>query len=220
MFHVTLQKNFSTWSAVPSNTLVQRLHAYFPEGSMRWIAVFALHGEEHRIALDSPDGSTGMSLRLPEWFLDTMGVTGEQIVRFERSESMPRATSLTFRLNSLPDWLDIRDILEGPLSQLGVIKQGQVLPLDVLDDTILLDNAEPFDTFLFLDGDEIAIHVICDAEPEPVPVVEPEPVPVPLPEPVPVPLPEPDDFSMIPMKKGFVPFTGKCHVIGSKPKDA
>lgn len=214
MFHVTLQKNFSSWSAVPSNTLVQRLHSYFPEGSMRWIAVFALPGEEHRIALDSPDGSTGMSLRLPEWFLDTMGVAGEQIVRFERSESMPRATSLTFRVNSLPDWLDIRDVLEGPLSQLGVIKQGQVLPLDVLDDTILLDNAEPIDTFLFLDGDEIAIHVISDVEPEPQPV----PVALPVPEPLPALAVQEDDFSMIPIKKGFVPFTGKCHVLGSKPK--
>ena len=178
MFHVSIEKKWDeSWSAVPSNTLMQRLYQYFPEGSNRWIAIFNIYGEEHRIALDSPNGGTTLRLQLPEWFIDTMGETGESrehIVRFERSEDMPRATSLTFRLSSLPDWLDIREVLEGPLSQLGVIKQGQVLPMSILDDTIILDIAEPADTFLFLDGEEIAIHVVCDvveAEPEP----EPEP---------------------------------------------
>ena len=59
MYHVAIhtKTSDSSWSAVPSNTLVQRLG-----DSMRWIATFKVAGEEHRIALGSPDGTTGMRL--------------------------------------------------------------------------------------------------------------------------------------------------------------
>lgn len=155
----------SSWAAVPSNTLVQRLG-----DSMRWIATFKIAGEEHRIALGSPDGTTGMQLGLPEWFIEATGVTpGEEIiVHFQPCEGMTSAKKLTFKsLEPLPDWLDVRDVLEEPLSQLGVIKQGQILPVPVLDSVVLiLESAEPADEFLFLDGEDIEIDVLMD-QPEP-----------------------------------------------------
>jgi hypothetical protein len=181
---------------------------------MRWIAVFRSGGEEHRIALGSPDGED-MQLVIPGWFLDSADLPGlgeEIIVRFERCEMMTPARQLRFKIiEPLPDWLDIRDILEEPLSQLGVIKQGQMLPIPVLDSVlILLDSAEPADEFLFLDGDEIAIDVVSDS-----PVAEPEPEPEPVAEPV------PDNAPLIPqtvtqtVTQGFVPFSGKGRTLGT-----
>jgi hypothetical protein len=189
---------------------------------MRWIAVFRSGGEEHRIALGSPDGED-MQLLIPGWFLDSADLPGlgeEIIVRFERCETMTPARQLRFKtMEPLPDWLDIRDILEEPLSQLGVIKQGQMLPIPVLDSVlILLESAEPADEFLFLDGDEIAIDVVSDM-PEPVtePVAQPEPVAEPVAEPVTV----PDNAPLIPqtvtqpVTQGFVPFSGKGRTLGT-----
>lgn len=169
MYHVAIhtKTSDSSWAAVPSNTLVQRLG-----DSMRWIATFKVGGEEHRIALGSPDGTTGMRLNLPEWFIDATGIVpGEEIiVHFQRCEGMTSAKKLTFKsLEPLPDWLDVRDVLEEPLSQLGVIKQGQILPVPVLDSVVLiLESAEPADEFLFLDGEDIEIDVLMDPPVEPI----------------------------------------------------
>jgi hypothetical protein len=138
---------------------------------MRWIATFKVGGEEHRIALGSPDGRTGMRLDLPEWFIEATGIVpGEEIiVHFKPCEGMTSAKKLTFKsLEPLPDWLDVRDVLEEPLSQLGVIKQGQILPVPVLDSVVLiLESAEPADEFLFLDGEDIEIDVLMDLPVEP-----------------------------------------------------
>jgi len=221
MFHVSIHtKNTETdssWSAIPSNTLVQTLHTHFNEGSMRWIAVFLIKGEEHRIALGSPDGSTDLHLHLPEWFIHSLGISdGEQIVRFEPSEGMQRATRLEFRsIEPIPEWLDIRDVLEEPLSQLGVIKQGQIIPIPVLDSSvIILHSAEPIESmFLFLDGDEIAIDVFSElpeAIAETVPITEDVVHAVAVADPVTV-----TDFSFIEMPKtGFIPFSGKGNILG------
>lgn len=223
MFHVAIHRKDasvdSSWSAIPSNSLVQRLHSYSIEGSLRWIAVFRSGGEEHRIALGSPDGED-LRLAIPGWFLDSAGLAGdgeEIIVRFERCETMTSARQLRFKpMEPLPDWLDIRDILEEPLSQLGVIKQGQILPIPVLDSMlILLESAEPADEFLFLHGDEIAMDV---AEPEPEAEPEAEPEPVAEPEPLPVaentPL-VPTPVTQTPVTQGFVPFSGKGRTLGT-----
>lgn len=226
MFHVAIHRKDATadssWSAIPSNSLVQRLHSYSIEGSLRWIAVFRSGGEEHRIALGSPDGDD-LRLAIPGWFLDSAGLAGdgeEIIVRFERCETMTSARQLRFKaIEPLPDWLDIRDILEEPLSQLGVIKQGQMLPIPVLDSVlILLDSAEPADEFLFLDGDEIAIDIADSHEPVALPMAEPEPVAVAEPEPVPAaentPL-IPTPVTQTPVTQGFVPFSGKGRTLGT-----
>jgi hypothetical protein len=166
MYHVTIhtKTSDSSWSAVPSNTLIQKLSNI---DTMRYIATFKVNGEEHRIALGSPDGSTGMRLGLPEWFINATGVRdGEElIIHFQACEGMASAKKLQFKsIDTIPDWLDIRDVLEEPLSQMGVIKQGQILPVPVLDSVVLmLEVAEPADEFLFLDGEDIEIDVIADA---------------------------------------------------------
>ena len=219
MFHVSIHAKVSdsSWSAVPNNTLLQRLSH---RDSMRWIASFKVAGEEHRIALGSPDGSQGaMSLALPEWFLESTGlVPGEEvIVHFQPCEGMASARKLRFKtLEALPDWLDVRDVLEEPLSQLGVIKQGQMLPVPVLDSVILiLESAEPVDDFLFLDGEGIEIDVVMDEDVRP-----PSP---------PIQQEEEEkqeheslntDFSFLPtvpmaQTSGFVAFSGKGRTLGT-----
>ena len=235
MFHVSLRskdaQEDSSWSATPNNSLVQRLHSL--NETMRWIAVFQSQGEEHRIALGSPDGQLGgYCLTMPEWFLESSGLSShanadEVIVRFIPCEGIPSARKLRFKtLEPLPDWLDIRDVIEEPLSQLGIIKQGQMLPLPVLDSVLLiLDSAEPFDDFLFLDGDDIEIDVVTDHDvseaaeaPYEAPYEAPEAHEAPeAPEDVQAGFPffPPPIVPHIPQSHGFVPFSGKGHTLGT-----
>lgn len=189
------------------------------------IATFKVGGEEHRIALGSPDGSTGMSLGLPEWFMESTGLTpGESIVHFQPCEGMPSAKKLCFKsLEPLPDWLDVRDVLEEPLSQLGVIKQGQILPVPVLDSVVLiLESAEPADEFLFLDGEDIEIDVVAPPEESPEAQESPQPLYDPMTPPleatdspalpqVPA-LPQPQPMSG---PRGVIPFSGKGRTLGT-----
>lgn len=220
MYHVAIhtKRSDSSWSAVPSNTLVQRLG-----DSMRWIATFKVGGEEHRIALGSPNGTTGMRLELPEWFIDATGITsGEEIIiHFQACEGMTSAKKLIFKsLEPLPDWLDVRDVLEEPLSQLGIIKQGQILPVPVLDSVVLiLESAEPADEFLFLDGEDIEIDVIMD------PPVEHHPMTPPL-EAIDPPVEQENAFPFLPAAapivpqptpdpRGVIPFSGKGRTLGT-----
>ena len=215
MYHVTIdtKTSDSSWSAVPSNTLVQRLG-----DSMRWIATFKVAGEEHRIALGSPDGTTGMRLNLPEWFIESTGLTpGEEIIiHFQACEGMTSAKKLCFKsLEALPDWLDVRDVLEEPLSQLGIIKQGQIIPVPVLDSVVLiLESAEPADEFLFLDGEDIEIDVLM----EPTPQTQYEPITPPLEG-----IPANENVPFLPPvssvggsgPRGVIPFSGKGRTLGT-----
>jgi hypothetical protein len=233
MFHVSLRskdaQEDSSWSATPNNSLVQRLHSL--NETMRWIAVVQSQGEEHRIALGSPDGQLGgYCLTMPEWFLESSGLSShanadEVIVRFIPCEGIPSARKLRFKtLEPLPDWLDIRDVIEEPLSQLGIIKQGQMIPLPVLDSVVLiLDSAEPFDDFLFLDGDDIEIDVVTDEVPE---AYAPETPEAPEAHEAPYAAETPEDAepafpffpsppAYIPPSQGFVAFSGKGHTLGT-----
>lgn len=217
MYHVAVSKKTSdsSWSAVPSNTLVQKLTHI---DTMRCIATFKINGEEHRIALGSPDGTTGMRLSLPEWFMDSAGLRADEeiIVHFRACEAMPSAKKLCFKsIEPLPDWLDVRDVLEEPLSQLGVIKQGQIVPVPVLDSCVLvLESAEPADEFLFLDGEDIEIDVCVDgpvhaeAEAVPAPVAEEE-----IQEQFPL-LPVTVNPPSLPTR-GVIPFSGKGRTLGT-----
>lgn len=220
MYHVAVSKKTSdsSWSAVPSNTLVQKLTHI---DTMRCIATFKVNGEEHRIALGSPDGTTGMRLSLPEWFMDSAGLRADEeiIIHFRACEAMPLAKKLCFKsIEPLPDWLDVRDVLEEPLSQLGVIKQGQIVPVPVLDSCVLvLESAEPADEFLFLDGEDIEIDVAVDGP------VHTEEVPVPEPEPEPVAVQQAEEtFPLLPPvtvnslpTRGVIPFSGKGRTLGT-----
>jgi hypothetical protein len=75
--------------------------------------------------------------------------------------------------------MDIRDLIEEPLSQLGVLEVGQIVPVPVVEGAmILLESCEP-EGLVFLDGADIVLDLeMSDAaeEAEPVPQVNPEPV--------------------------------------------
>jgi len=149
------------------------------EGSSRWIAVIRNGEQEGRIAVGEPIEVAGMrsSLCMPTWFLEGLGIEGsgddaaeyngpsESItIEFQKSEDIPRATKLVFRaLGDIPEWLDIREILEEPLSQLGVLQQGQIIPVPAFEHILLmLEVCEPADGFIFLDGAEISLEILAD----------------------------------------------------------
>jgi hypothetical protein len=167
----------------------------------------------------------GLEMSLPEWFMESSGLSeheGEEvIVNFLPCEGMTPARKLRFKtLDPLPEWLDVRDVLEEPLSQLGVIKQGQVLPIPVLDSVVLiLDSAEPTDDFLFLDGDGIEIDVFMDEETATTAAAAAAPLQQHQEEEqerTTAPIEEP--FSFVPTSipsSGFVPFSGKGHTLGT-----
>jgi hypothetical protein len=159
-----LETDDDSWSARPNNALLQKLHS--GEGSARWIACI---GDSY-ISIGDPVPGQGNKkiLYLPQWFMESAGIDdGHELdLEFKRSEEMPRATSLTFRMmGSAPD-IDIRDLLEEPLSQLGVLQPGQIIPVPALEGTLILESCEP-DDVVFLDGAEIALDIIGDASPTP-----------------------------------------------------
>ena len=167
-----LETDDDSWSARPSSALLQRLH--IGEGSARWIACIsppvAIGSEptcsDSYISIGDPVPSDRgrKVLYLPQWFMESVGVEdGSEVdLDFKRSEEMPRATSLNFRmLGSVPD-LDIRDLLEEPLSQLGVLQVGQIIPVPALEGVLVLESCEP-DGIVFLDGAEIALDIVGDS---------------------------------------------------------
>lgn len=143
-----------TWSARPSYKLIQTLHS--GEGSARWIAVI----QGKHIALGDPIQSEGRDLYVPQWFLEYAGVDGAMNVQFERSESFVKAQKLCFKIiGDIPDGIDIKELLEEPLSQLGVLEEGQVIPAPIFEGIhLLVDKCEP-DAIVFLDGAEIALEL-------------------------------------------------------------
>lgn len=161
-----LETDDDSWSARPSSSLLQRLHN--GEGSARWIACISppvAIGSESYISIGDPVPSDRdrKILYLPQWFMESVGVEDgfEMDLDFKRSEEMPRATSLTFRMLGPLSDLDIRDLLEEPLSQLGVLQVGQIIPLPVLEGVLILESCEP-DGIVFLDGAEIALDIVGD----------------------------------------------------------
>jgi hypothetical protein len=101
-------------------------------------------------------------LYLPSWFCETIGVEGgeELDVEFERSENLEKATRLSFKvIGQIPADIDIRDLIEEPLSQLGVIEVGQIVPVPVVEGAmILLESCEP-EGLVFLDGADIVLDL-------------------------------------------------------------
>jgi len=211
-----LEDEDSTWCARPTSRLLQHIHQSDDNGSARWIAVLG----DSRIALGDPvPNNTEYNLFLPGWFADSADIlVGEEmLVRFERSEEMPRATRLVFKaLGDIPEGIDVRELLEEPLSQLGVLRMGQIIPIPVLEGTLLLlETCEPDAETLFMDGAEIALEIIEDARPAAESLQRP---PTPIPEPpqvlVPVHVPQPQPQLPLPRpigrfaNKNFVAFSG------------
>jgi len=229
LFSSTFLNSDEQWSARPTSKLLPHIyHRGNDEGSCRWIAILRNGEQEARIAIGAPveNGEMGCALCVPSWLLQSLGIHGNGdealldyfrgdlgiplTITFEKSEVHPHATRLVFRtLGALPDWLDIREILEEPLSQLGVLRQGQIIPVPAFETIqLLLEVCEPeTDSYVFLDG-EAALEILTDVDEMPA-VAAPAPTPTDGPMPL---LQEPFDFnSMVafPSTSRFIPFQGK-----------
>lgn len=196
------------WSARPTKNLMRRLHS---QDSARWIAAF----DGGRISVGDPVNTFTSSdaLFVPSWFLDTLGLNdGSEVeLDFEKSEALPKATRLSFKvIGDIPADMDVRDLLEGPLSQLGVLEVGQMIPVPILDGTmLLLQECEP-ENVVFLDGEaDLEIENDTAAATQEGQAQE---------EPVPTPVEEVDFSSMLPPSSltpsGFVPFSGVGRTLG------
>ena len=174
-----LEQDDSTWCARPSRRLLKNVHDIDEDNdSVRWIAVIrcpasasaaeAADKNEIRIALGDPVSSAvGLSLYLPQWVLNSAGLegTGEEVnIRFERSETLAKATQLEFKvLGEIPEGIDLKDLLEEPLSQLGVLEQGQIIPAPLFDGvSLIVKSCSPPGVPVFLDGAEIALEIEAD----------------------------------------------------------
>ena len=213
---VYLPEDDESWSARPSGGLLRWIHQHLEEESARWILSF--DGRDVRIGLGDPVAasvdSTEYSLYLPQWLLQSMGLegSGEELrVSFQRSEALEKATHIKFKvLGDLLEGFDLREVMEAPLSQLGVLSVGQILPVPVLEGVnLLVEECAPPGEFVLLDGNEIGLEIETEAALPPVPARVPTPVPS-VPETL-------EDFSMLPTvpapaargsKSAFVPFSG------------
>jgi hypothetical protein len=148
---------------------------------------------------------------------------GEELqIRFERCETLPKATKIGLKImGDVPEGIDLRELLEEPLSSLGVLEVGQILPTPVLEDVhLLVQELEPAGGAVFMDGAEVVLDLETD-------IVAPAAPEVPAPAPVApdmfapmVPMEPQEQESMIPPlappassrrfahPTGFVPFSG------------
>jgi len=154
---IYMDEEDTSWSARPTRNLLRRLHS--GEDSKRWIALI----EESRISIGDPVNTVtdSDSLFVPSWFLQTVGLEdGANIqITFQKCEDLPKASKLSFQVLGDVGDIDIRDLLEEPLSQLGVLEVGQMIPVPVLDDvTLFLEECEP-ESVVFLDGADIALEI-------------------------------------------------------------
>lgn len=164
---IFMDEQDDSWCARPSRRLLEWLHGQ-EENSARWIAVLG----GIRICLGDPvrgteDNARTKELFIPQWLLDASGFGGdgdEIRISFERSETLGRATKLGFKvLGEIPDDLDLKDLLEEPLSQLGVLEEGMILPVPVLEGVhLLVQTCEPAGQPVFLDGADIALEMEDD----------------------------------------------------------
>lgn len=185
-----MERDDDTWCARPTARLVEHLHNGEGDDTARWIAV--LGGV--RVALGDPvdiyidrenprsfatrgpvpsENRWNRNLYVPQWILESAGMTGEgeEIqIRFERCESLPKATKLGFKImGDVPEGIDLRELLEGPLSSLGALESGQIIPAPVLDGVhLLVQTCEPEGGAVFLDGAEVELELESDIVPQPV----------------------------------------------------
>lgn len=160
-----MEEQDESWCARPSRRLLEWLHGQ-DDDSARWIAVIG----GVRICLGDPvrgNDTYARELFVPQWVLDSAGMGGEgdEIrIRFERSEVLAKATKLGFKvMGDIPEDLDLKDLLEEPLSQLGVLEEGMILPAPVLEGVhLLVQTCEPAGQPVFLDGAEIALEMEDD----------------------------------------------------------
>ncbi len=160
-----LETENEEWSAIPTTSLLHRMHRT-DETTVRWIAVLHYKGNEFHIAVGDPVRDSSQALFVPGWFLHQMGIIGdgeEMKVSFVAAETIPKATRLHFSLigdrSTIPDGVEIRDLLETPLSQLGILSKGQTIPIPAFElNSLLVKECDPANT-VFLDGAEIAFEM-------------------------------------------------------------
>ena len=163
------------------------------------------------------------ALFLPSWFLEFIGLEdgAEVELAFEKSEALPKATRLSFKvIGDIPADLDVRDLLEAPLSQLGVLEVGQMIPVPILEGTmLLLQECEP-DNVVFLDGEaNLEIENECSTTAAPQAQEGQAQDQGQAPEYTPFTQSEEIDFSSMlppssPAPSGFVPFQGVGRTLG------
>ena len=135
------------------------LQGYGPD-SARWIV--SVGGMS--VALGDPIPDTQQAaVYVPQWILDASSAQGQgEMVSVEciAAETLPHATRLCFRvIGDLPEDVDVRELLEGALSQLGVLSLGQMIPVPAFEGCVLMVEAcEPADR-VFLDGAEVALEI-------------------------------------------------------------
>ena len=152
----------TSWSARPTQKLMRRLHDS-PRESARWIGVV----EEKHISMGDPvqDSNSFYGLYVPGWFMESLGLeeNSEVEVEFKRCEDFPKATKLSFKvMGDIPADFDIRDLIEEPLSQLGVLEVGQIIPVPILEGPLLLLQESEPEGAVFLDGNDIELDIEQD----------------------------------------------------------
>ena len=141
------------------------LQGYGPD-SARWIV--SVGGVS--VALGDPIPDTHQTaVYVPQWILDASSVQGQgETVSIEciAAETLPKATRLGFRvIGDLPEDVDVRELLEGALSQLGVLSLGQMIPVPAFEGCVLMVEAcEPAE-HVFLDGAEVALEIERESAP-------------------------------------------------------
>jgi hypothetical protein len=159
------------WSAIPSTTLLHKItQRDYGEGTSRWIAVIERDGYlPVRVALGDPKRSTECSLEVPSWLLMDPMYGEEVVVKYEKAEKYKKAKHLVFRALSDPldAELELQDFLEQPLSELGILEEGQCIRVPVLEIPLLLEKVEPAGEPVFLDGAEVGLEILWPIKEEP-----------------------------------------------------
>jgi hypothetical protein len=215
----------SEWTIYPSRDVWERLMRR-EEGSRRWIA--RLNGELSICCSDPLEYESRGRIYCPRWVLDGLGLDGggeEVEVEWQRCEELPSATRLVFRPSRLMEG-DPREMMEGPLSQLGVLRAGMMLPMpDGGEGYMLAEVCEPADE-VFLDGHEVEVEfedkeLREEAEVEAAIAAVAAAAAVPAPT-APTNVTSAEDFDdggMLPagiapqLRGGFVPFSGRGHTL-------
>ena len=170
-----LVKEDETWCATPSSALLEWIHErdQYDGKTARWIVTVG----SVQIALGDPIRGTTPWLKelyLPSWIMSQATVEeGDRVaVTIGRSQSLPEAEHLNLKvLGTVPEGWDLRATLEDPLSQLGVLTEGQILPCPMLEGvSLLVQICQPAGP-VFLHGNEVSLEL----EVEQVPVAPSQP---------------------------------------------
>ena len=160
----------SDWCAKPNERLFEEICII--DVKERWICSIKNRDLHEKIALGtfikSKQEEHQFELHLPQWFMNSTNFREGEVtnILFSCSSTLPRASTLTFKvLGLIPEWLDLRSLLELKLSELGVLRKGQILPLPLMEvygDTALIASFSGDSPYVFMQGEEVALEIIED----------------------------------------------------------